>query len=152
MLRPLAHDPQRRRLAIVGCGRIGIFRREPVFRRHGGEAYDVGDAFEQRIVLVRRADGPAAAVDVKIQPARILRRDDAQLHRPRRPGDRQRLGARRFRRSRKCANACDAARADFLDRQTRRLGIEPAHDLLIDRSRLGGNRGGIEQRGIDQQW
>ena len=151
MLRPLAHEPQRRRLAIVGRARIRIFRGKAVFHRHATEADDVGDALQQGIVLIRRADRPAAAMDVEIDPTRILRSDDAQLHRTGRPRNCHRLGARRFRRSRKCTDPCDAPGADFLDRHAGRLGIEPAHDLVVDRAGFGGNGGGIEQRGIDQQ-
>ena len=151
MLLALARDPQRRRLAIIGRGRIGIFRRQPVFDRHAAKAGDIGDALEQRIVLIRCADRPAATVNVKIEAARVLRRDDAQLHRTGGPGDRHRLGARRFRRGRKRADARNAPRTDFRDRQAGGLGIEPAHDLVVDGAGLGGNRGWVEQGGIDEK-
>ena len=65
------------------------------------------------------------------------------------PVDRDGLGARRFRRKRKCAEPLQPARAHLLDGQARRLGIETADDLGIDRSRLGGNGGGIEHGGVD---
>src|SRR5215208_3194602 len=90
----LTYDPERSRLAVVRASRIGQFRPEAILHRHAGESGAIRDAFQQRIILIRRANRPAAAMDMKIQAARIVRRDDAQLNGTGGPGDRRGFGAR----------------------------------------------------------
>ena len=52
---------------------------------------------------------------------------------------------------RKRAEPLQAARAHLLDRQPLRLGVEAANDLGVDRERLGGDGGGVEQGGVDEE-
>ena len=103
------------------------------------------------IELIGAPDRPPAAVNMEIDTARRCRRDHAQVKLAGRTLDRDRLGAWRFRRQRKRADPLQAARAYLLNGQAFGLGIEPAHDLVVDRAGFGRNRGRVEQRGIDQE-
>ena len=73
-----------------------------------------GETLQHRIELVGCPDRPAAAVDMEIDAARALRRDDAQVELAARPVDRDCRRARGFRRQRKRAEPLQTARAHFL--------------------------------------
>ena len=144
-----AHEPQRRRFAIVRTGRIRMLRRKPVVERYAGEPAIVGEALQHRVELIVGADRPAAAVDMEKHAARGFRRDHAQLELAARSVDADRLGARRFRRQRKCAEPLEAPRADLRNRQPDGLGIEPRDDLVVELPGFRRDRGRVEQRGVD---
>ena len=71
------HEPERRRLAVVGTGRIRVLGREPIVDAHHREPALVGDALVGDVGVVRRAERPAAAVEVQVDTARRRRRDHA---------------------------------------------------------------------------
>jgi len=88
-------------------------------------------------------------VDVIENPARLVRRDHAQVKLATRTVDADGRRAWRLGRLWKRAEALQAPRADLLNSQPGRLGLEPGDDLFIQRERRGGNRSGIEGGGID---
>ena len=61
----LPQQPQGGRLAVIGRGRVRVFGREPVIHRHDRQAAAIGETIEPRVLLVGRAPGPAAAMDVQ---------------------------------------------------------------------------------------
>ena len=54
----------------------GCFRREAVLDADGAEAGGLGDRLQTEVLLVGRADHPAAAVEVEIRALRLARRRD----------------------------------------------------------------------------
>ena len=102
----LTHHPECGGLAVVRPGRIGMLRREPVLHRDAGDVGAVRDALEQRIVQLRRAERPSAAMDMEEDAARRFRRDDAQVDRSGPAVDRDGLGAFGLGRSGKAPSPC----------------------------------------------
>ena len=74
----LLHQPGGGGFAVVRSRRIGIFRRQAVFHADHGQAGVVGDVLQHRILQVRRSQHPAAAMDMQVDPARLVGRDNPQ--------------------------------------------------------------------------
>src|SRR3712207_9403073 len=66
LFRSLPDDPEGLRLAIVGSRRIGMLGGKAVLDGHHGQAAPFRQPVEPGILLVGRAPGPAAAMDVEI--------------------------------------------------------------------------------------
>ena len=66
----LLHEPQRRRLAVLGCGRPRMLRGQPVVHAHDRDAEGVGQAAVVRVSAGCQPHVEAAAVDVQIDAAR----------------------------------------------------------------------------------
>ncbi len=126
----LAGDPQRRRLAVVRTLRIGMLGGEAVIDGDAGHPGPVGKALQPLVLLVDRAEHPAAAMDVKIDaPRRPLRRDDPEADGPMRAVDGH--GARPRRQHRRGESA--AALAAHLPDGLGRMGpIVPVFQSLED--------------------
>ena len=74
----MARQPHRGRFAIVRTRRVGVLWRQPVFHADHRQAGVVGDPLQHRVLHVGGAEHPAAAVDVQIDAARMVRGDDTQ--------------------------------------------------------------------------
>jgi hypothetical protein len=72
------YQPSGSSLAIVRTRRVGVLRRQPIFDADNGLTRVVGDPLQHRILHVRAAQHPAAAVEMQINPARLRRCDHPQ--------------------------------------------------------------------------
>lgn len=92
----ILHHPDRGGFAIVRPGWVGMLRRQAILHADDRETGVVGDPLQHRILQVGRAQHPASAMEVQIDPARRVRRDDPKRNPvPARAGDLNRAGARR---------------------------------------------------------
>jgi len=100
--RSVFHQPQGCGLAIVGAGRIGMFRRQTVLYRDCDQAVFIGNGLQAGIVMMWRAKGPATSVKVQICTlGRALRPYHTKRDHGVSSGDFQRFGARAERWDRK---------------------------------------------------
>jgi hypothetical protein len=140
-LEAVAQEPQRRVLAVVARRRIRVLGRQAVVDADRAQSRGVGKLDEQRVLEVRRAQGPSAAVDVHVRAhGGLLGGDDPQPDRARPALDREvprALGVQP--RRREDAAALQALPASLLDRHRvrRRVGGELALELGVERPRLG---------------
>ena len=143
--------PQSRRLAIVGCSRIGMLRGQTILDGDHREAAPFCKAVEPGILLVRRTPGPAAAMDMEIDAARGLRRDDPQRDGSGRPvdGDGLRPGAQGHQGERPEPLAPPLAHQSRRHRHRVRQSRELGHDIGILGADLVADGGRVEEGGID---
>jgi hypothetical protein len=73
----MVDKPQRRGSAVIDSGGEGIFRSQAVL--HGDRSHPrvTPEHFEKSVPGVVAADGEAAPVDMQIDAARVLGREDA---------------------------------------------------------------------------
>src|SRR3546814_9365962 len=62
--------PQGGSFTVVGSGRIGIFRCQPVVDTYTGQLRAIRDRFEPRILEIRAAHEPAAAMEMEVDALR----------------------------------------------------------------------------------
>ena len=77
----VSRDPQRRRLAVVRPGGIGMFGRETVIHADDRDFAFSGDLFIARVLQMGASQNPPAAVNVQIDALRTLRDERAQSQR-----------------------------------------------------------------------
>ena len=127
-----------------------MFRRQPIFDADNGLTRIVGDPLQHRILHVRAAQHPAAAVEMQINPARLRWCDYPQgnfvavL-----AGDRQSSRPARHHRGREWAFAAPARGTESLgtdDPSVRLVGQQLDH-LSIQFGRFG-----IDRRFAEQSW
>ena len=127
-----------------------MFRRQPIFDADNGLTRIVGDPLQHRILHVRAAQHPAAAVEMQINPARLRWCDYPQgnfvavL-----AGDRQSSRPARHHRGRERAFAAPARGAEGLgadDPPVRLVGQQ------LDHLSIQFRRSGIYRRFAEQNW
>src|SRR2546427_9539375 len=82
LLSAVFDEPERRGFAVVGPRRVWMLGGETIFDAHAGDSRVVHNSLEQRILLIRPAEHPPAAMNVEIHSPRPLGRDDPQTDRP----------------------------------------------------------------------
>jgi len=112
----LLDQPKRRRFAVVGSGGVWVFGGQPIAHRDAGKT-ESGEALEIGILLVRCAQGPTAAVDMKVDAAGVIGGNYPQGDGPGGAVNLDGLRPVRFRQRRKRAEAFAAALAQILDRE-----------------------------------